>query len=118
MTEGSAARDVVALREYIEALILAESKLREELARANARALELQAAEYARHLEALNGKADELRRMQATYVPRELFDARRDQMDRWMSSVDRQLTRTAMVGTMALIALGAMPFVLRVLGVW
>jgi len=38
------------------------------------RALSLQAAEYERRLKILNGEADRLRQMQATYVPRELYD--------------------------------------------
>jgi len=38
------------------------------------RALQLQAKEYERRLEALNGEAGRLREMQNTYIPREVFD--------------------------------------------
>lgn len=38
-------------------------------------ALKLQAKEYERRLEALNGEAERLRVMQASYVPREVFEA-------------------------------------------
>jgi len=37
-------------------------------------ARELQATEYARRLDILNGEAERLRQMQATYVPRELYE--------------------------------------------
>jgi hypothetical protein len=39
------------------------------------KALELRSKELDRRLEFLNGEADRLRLMQATYVPRETFDA-------------------------------------------
>ena len=38
------------------------------------KALELQSKEYSRRLESLNGEAEHLRKMQATYVPRETYD--------------------------------------------
>lgn len=38
------------------------------------KALKLQATEYERRLEALNGEAGRLREMQQTYIPREIFD--------------------------------------------
>lgn len=38
------------------------------------KALQLQAKEYERRLSDLNGEAGRLRDMQATYVPREVFD--------------------------------------------
>jgi len=41
---------------------------------ANEKALGIQAKEYERRLEALNGEAERLRKMQATYLPREVFD--------------------------------------------
>ena len=39
------------------------------------KALKLQAVEYSRRLDALNGEAERLRQMQATFVPRELWQA-------------------------------------------
>jgi len=41
---------------------------------AQEKALMLQAAEYERRLKYLNGEAERLRQMQATYVPREVYD--------------------------------------------
>ena len=38
------------------------------------KALTLQAEEYERRLNALNGEAGRLREMQSTYIPREVFD--------------------------------------------
>ena len=39
----------------------------------NEKALKIQAQEYERRLEALNGEAERLRQMQTTYLPRELY---------------------------------------------
>jgi hypothetical protein len=41
----------------------------------NAQALKIQAKEYERRLEALNGEAKRLREMQATYIGKEIYDA-------------------------------------------
>jgi len=40
------------------------------------RAMEVQTKELARRLDFLNGEADRLRQMQATYVPREVYEDR------------------------------------------
>ena len=42
--------------------------------RSHARALEIQANEYERRLSILNGEAAKLSLMQATYLPREIYD--------------------------------------------
>jgi len=63
-------RETVALREYVETLVAHESKLREEWARANERALLLQAAEYDRRLATLNGERQRQDQLQATYLTR------------------------------------------------
>lgn len=46
----------------------------EEKFRARDEALHLQAREYERRLDALNGEAERLRQIQALYIPREVFD--------------------------------------------
>lgn len=46
------------------------------------RALELQAKEYERRLDALNGEAGRLRLIQANYIPREVFDAAIKELDK------------------------------------
>lgn len=46
----------------------------EERFRARDEALHLQAKEYERRLDALNGEAERLRQIQASYIPREVFD--------------------------------------------
>lgn len=56
--------ELTALRREMELQSLAQEK-----------ALELQAVEIARRLEALNGEAGRLREMQAQFVPRETWDA-------------------------------------------
>ena len=42
------------------------------------KALSLQAKEYERRLDFLNGEADRLREMQTTYLPRELYESHHD----------------------------------------
>ena len=49
------------------------------------KALQLQATEYGRRLDYLNGEADRLRAMQSTYVPREVWDA---EHKRLLNSID------------------------------
>ena len=45
-------------------------------------AIKLQAKEYERRLEFLNGEAERLREMQATYLPRELYETEYDNLYR------------------------------------
>lgn len=55
-----------------------ERALREQWQSATSKALELQALEYERRLEALNGEAGRLAKVLADSVPREVFDQYRD----------------------------------------
>jgi len=68
---ASLATEVAVLRAELDAL----KKLSDERREADRDALKLQAAEYERRLAALNHEADQLRRMQATYLPREVYEA-------------------------------------------
>jgi hypothetical protein len=61
------------LHETTRNLAVLEARLK-AAERATERALALQAAEYERRLEILNHEAAKLSSMQATYVPRELFE--------------------------------------------
>lgn len=79
-------------------------------------AKELQAKEYERRLEILNGEAEQLRDMQATYVPRETFEAFQKQilgimegqgkqiieLQNWKSAIVAQI---AIVGTIFMIGM-------------
>lgn len=66
-------------------------------------ARQLQAVEYQRRLELLNGEAKRLLDMQATYVPRELWDVKREEL---MTSV-RQLEayRNNQVGRQTMLSM-------------
>lgn len=52
-----------------------------------ATALELQAKEYERRLDLLNHEAQQLKDMQATYVPRELFDTTIKELNKEISAL-------------------------------
>ena len=60
---------ISALKELLEAKIEALEQARV-----------LQANEYARRLENLNGEAARLKEMQSTYMPRETYDARHEEL--------------------------------------
>lgn len=80
------------------------------------KALELQAKEYERRLDILNGEAEQLRDMQAKYVPRETFEAFQKQvmgdteanksdlikLNSWKSTIVGQL---AILGTIFMVAM-------------
>lgn len=64
----------VSLREFIEEKIAADRERNNILFTERMRALEIQAREYERRLDALNGEAGRIRDIQATYVPRETYE--------------------------------------------
>src|ERR1700674_1784357 len=64
----------ISLREYLTLRIDSIEKLIEERFAQSQKALDLESKEVSRRLENLNGEASRLREMQATYVPRELFE--------------------------------------------
>jgi cell division septum initiation protein DivIVA len=61
------------------------------------RALKIQTRELERRLEALNGEADRLRSMQATYIPREVYDIK-------MAAIDKVHLSLWVGGLLVLIA--------------
>lgn len=58
----------------LEEKVLALKELMITVRRGDQKALELQAKEYERRLEALNHEADQLKEMQGRYVPREVYE--------------------------------------------
>ena len=52
------------------------------------RAMQVQTLELARRLDFLNGEADRLQKMQATYVPREVYDGRHDELVKAIRSLE------------------------------
>jgi hypothetical protein len=83
--------DHVALREFIEVLIAAESRRRDELRAADHAALALQAAEYERRLIALNGEHARIAKSQETYVSRELWERAQADAQQWRAAVAKDL---------------------------
>lgn len=55
--------------------------------------LKLQAREYERRLEMLNHEADQLKNMQATYTPREVFDRTVDELRKEIKQVNDWKTK-------------------------
>jgi len=56
------------------------------------KATTLQAAEYERRLDFLNGEASQLKAMQERYVPRETYDADTKADRAWKSVTERQMS--------------------------
>ena len=87
----------ISLREYIEKVIELKFKAYDD-------ALSLQAREYTRRLEALNHEAQKLTTMQATYVSREVYDAKIKELD--------TLTNELKISKEVLAAKASMPAVI------
>ncbi len=68
--EAQLKAEIASLKE----LLVERDRRYEERFIASTQALRLQAAEYGRRLDALNGEAERLRQMQATYLPREIYE--------------------------------------------
>ncbi len=79
------------------------------------KARELQAIEYSRRLEILNGEASRLRDIQATYVPRELYEQRHDEIGKAITELRRY--RDTNLGRQAVIAT-IIPVIISLLFLW
>ena len=85
---------LMTLKEHYDALRLAE-----------AGALKIQAIEYERRLDALNGEQARIAKSQSTYVSRELWDAFKTQVDTFMAAhTGRTQMLTIMFAVVVLIA--------------
>jgi uncharacterized secreted protein with C-terminal beta-propeller domain len=67
-------------------------------------ALDMQATEYARRLDALNGEAERLRIMQASYVPREAYDIAHMELIKKVE--DLQVFKERSLGRQSIISVG------------
>lgn len=65
----------------------------EEKLKALEKALELQAKEYERRLEGLNGEAGRLHKMQEQYVPREVFERMIDELRKELRTLSEWKTK-------------------------
>lgn len=84
-------KDGVSLKEYFDSRFTDAEK-----------ALDLQNKEVARRLEFLNGEAERLRQMQATYLPREVYDANCKEILGKLSSLEE--FKNQAIGRQAVIA--------------
>lgn len=124
----------ISLREYIEQLVETERELRETHERNVSEALTIQAREYERRLEILNGEHGRLAELTRTFMRQETFDTylhnRREVEERereamsirhladekWQREVNRQLDeqRGAATRTTLLLTFGLSAFALLV----
>jgi len=80
--------DLVTLKEYLIEKIESLKEITNLNFDKTQQALQLEAAELARRLEILNGEATRLRDIQATYLPRELFESRIGEMDKKIAELE------------------------------
>jgi hypothetical protein len=78
MNENELDIKIAAVKELTCHTIAALEKLANEKFAGIDKALNLQSKEYERRLEFLNGEADRLKNMQATYLSRELYDTQHE----------------------------------------
>jgi hypothetical protein len=75
-------QQIADLKELLSNRIDYIEKLTAERFSSDAKALELEAKELARRLDGLNDEAERLRRMQETYVPREIWEKDHKELQR------------------------------------
>jgi FtsZ-binding cell division protein ZapB len=82
-------------------LLALEIKHLRELLQVKEEALKLQATEYERRLASLNHEAEQLKSMQNTYIPREVFDRTVESMTGRIGAVEKSLWRISGALTIA-----------------
>jgi len=85
MELGEESAFVARLDERLNALIDSFEAYR----RTSDRALLVADAEFHRRLDELNGEAERLKNMQATYLPREIYERNRETVEARMGSIER-----------------------------
>jgi hypothetical protein len=100
--EQSIAREIATVNQVMDIRFAAAREAIQIKAVADKEALDLQYGITQKRLSDLNGEAERLRQMQASYVPREVFESKHDEQGRglralelWQSNI---LGRMAMVG--------------------
>jgi hypothetical protein len=93
MTENFTKKDGISLQEYFEAVLAERDK-----------ALGISQAELSRRLDLLNGEAERLRNIQATYLPREVADARNDsimkiiiELQKYQATMEGKASQTSLI---------------------
>lgn len=105
--------DTVSIKEYLELKIAyeaAETKHIRELMEERDKALKVQAKEYERRLDDLNGEAGRLRHMQETYMPRELSEEKHSdhiknirELNNWKNKQDGMQSRAQWIAIASII---------------
>lgn len=89
-------------KELFEEKVRHERELRELKEREYEKALELQAAEYDRRLSSLNHEAEQLKKMQATYLPREVGEKDIERIEGELTKL--QLWKSNLMGRLVIAA--------------
>ena len=79
----------VSLKDFLIQRIDLLEKLEDERFEKTNTALELQAKEYERRLNSLNGEAERLRYMQSTYMPREVYESKHNELTTKIEGVQK-----------------------------
>ncbi len=79
--EDQIREEIAKLKELLMLKTNSMEQLTEEKFAGAADALKIQAKEYERRLDALNGEAAWLREIQSTYLPREIYEANQKEQD-------------------------------------
>ncbi len=87
-------RDIANLKELVTMQIEALRELTEARFMSSSEALKIQAAEYERRLDALNGEAARLREIQSEYLPREVYDSEHKEINKKIELLALDTTRS------------------------
>ncbi len=79
--EDQIREEIAKLKELLMLKTNSMEQLTEEKFAGAADALRIQAKEYERRLDALNGEAARLREIQSTYLPKEIYEAKQKEQD-------------------------------------
>jgi len=88
MDDNPTIYEPVSLKEFFLTKLDSLTKVVEERFRVTDKALVLEATELARRLDILNGEAQRLRDIQATYLPREVYDVSQKEVSKKISEFE------------------------------
>lgn len=90
--------------QHLKEILELQVKHLKELLEEKDRALDLQAREYERRLGILNGEAERLRNMQASYVPREVYESESKEINNKVQLlIDKQNRQSGWVAAISII---------------
>ena len=98
--EQSIAREIGGVKEIMDIRFAAAKDAIQIKAVADKEALDLQYGITEKHLKDLNGEAERLRQMQASYVPREVFESKHQQISDSIRALE--IFQSNLIGKMAI----------------